>query len=243
MKRKMLKLPAFVILLLSITSITTPLYAQNMKTPLDKKEQKIATIAAETATGNLGALRTELNEGLEAGLTVNQIKEILVQMYAYAGFPRSLQGLNTFMEILYERKSKGITDQSGPEASPIKDTRDKYIRGKENLEKLTRRRETAPSGANAFAPAIDTFLKEHLFADIFERDVLTYRERELATISALAAMKGVEPMLQSHLGMGLNTGLTEDQLKQVLSLIGQSAGPEQEKNGLEQLRRVMENRK
>jgi 4-carboxymuconolactone decarboxylase len=32
-------------------------------------------------------------------LTVNEIKEILVQMYAYAGFPRSLNGINAFMAV------------------------------------------------------------------------------------------------------------------------------------------------
>jgi 4-carboxymuconolactone decarboxylase len=41
----------------------------------------------------------------------------------------------------------------------------------------------------------------------------------LATIAALSAMEGVAPQLQSHLAMGMNTGLTESQLKQVFSLI------------------------
>ncbi|KJS29540.1 MAG: hypothetical protein VR64_20520 [Desulfatitalea sp. BRH_c12] len=39
-----------------------------------------------------------LNQGLDAGLTVNEIKEILVQLYAYAGFPRSLNAIGTFMD-------------------------------------------------------------------------------------------------------------------------------------------------
>ena len=47
-------------------------------------------IAAFTANGDLEKLRTALSAGLDAGLTVNEIKEILVQMYAYVGFPRSL---------------------------------------------------------------------------------------------------------------------------------------------------------
>jgi hypothetical protein len=40
------------------------------------------------------------------------------------------------------------------------------------LERLTKRPENGPkSGFAAFCPVIDVFLKEHLFADIFERDV------------------------------------------------------------------------
>lgn len=58
---------------------------------LSAKQRSIIPIAAFTATGDQERLRTALTEGLEAGLTVNEIKEILVQMYAYAGFPRSLR--------------------------------------------------------------------------------------------------------------------------------------------------------
>ena len=206
---------------------------------LDMKQEKIAAIAANTATGNLTALKAELGAGLDAGLTVNEIKEVLVQMYAYCGFPRSLQGLNTFMAVTEERKNAGITDEEGREASPVSDGRDKYSRGREILEKLTMVPQTDISGANAFAPAIDVFLKEHLFADIFERDILTYQQRELATISALAAMEGVEPMLRSHIGMGLNTGLTEKQLEDAMSVVGKAVNIGRETAGRSILKEVV----
>lgn len=218
------------------------LKARNMENNLNPEQQKIVTIAAHTATGNLDALRTELNAGLDAGLTINRIKEVLVQMYAYAGFPRSLQGINTFMAVLDDRRAKGINDTEGAEASPITDTRDKYTRGREILEKLTLTDQKNVTGANAFAPAIDVYLKEHLFADIFERDVLTYAERELATISALAAMPGVDPMLQSHMNMGMNVGLTESQLRQAVSVIGTSVGRQQGDNASQILDKVVAQR-
>ncbi|MGY0034784.1 antibiotic biosynthesis monooxygenase [Pedobacter sp. NJ-S-72] len=63
------------------------------------------------------------------------------------------------------------------------------------------------------------FLKEHLFADIFAVDVLSFKERELVTIAALASMEGVEGQLQAHIGMGKNTGITEDQFKDIAGLI------------------------
>ncbi|MDR2954070.1 MAG: carboxymuconolactone decarboxylase family protein [Prevotella sp.] len=117
---------------------TNHLNAKVMNAGLTPTHQKIVTIASNTAIGNLEILKTELYEGLDAGLTVNQIKEVLVQMYAYTGFPRSLQAINTFMGVLEERKSKGIKDVEGADASAINDTRDKYIRGREVLESLTR---------------------------------------------------------------------------------------------------------
>ena len=69
------------------------------------------------------------------------------------------------------------------------------------------------------------FLKEHLFADIFERDVLTYDERELATVSILAAIGGVEPMARSHMGICLNLGITPAQLHQLLDIVSRNIGP------------------
>lgn len=86
---------AFLALLFaSIFSFAAFLEAQTMKEAgLNAKQEKIIPIAALTAKGDLDKLKTALNEGLDTGLTVNEIKEILVQMYAHAGFPRSLNGI------------------------------------------------------------------------------------------------------------------------------------------------------
>lgn len=132
-----------------------------------------------------------MNEGLDAGLTVNEIKEILVQLYAYAGFPRSLNGINTFMAVMDERQEKGIKDKMGKEASPLPSDLNKDAYGaKERARRTGSDVIPPPSGLQLFAPVIDTFLKEHLFADIFARDNLDIQSRELATISALASMTG-----------------------------------------------------
>jgi alkylhydroperoxidase/carboxymuconolactone decarboxylase family protein YurZ len=211
------------ILLFILTLTINTMNAQSntkANSTLTVPEQSIVTIAALTAVTDLEHLKTELNTGLDAGLTINEIKEVLVQMYAYCGFPRSLSGISTFMAVVAERKAKGIKDEEGKEASPVSDSIGKYERGRKTLETLSKTPQVKPApGFGEFAPRIDAFLKEHLFADIFDSDVLSYQQRELATIAALAAMQGVAPQLQSHLAMGMNTGLTESQLKQVFSLI------------------------
>jgi 4-carboxymuconolactone decarboxylase len=191
---------------------------------LDLKAQSIVTISALTAKGDIQQLKTSLAKGLDAGLTVNEIKEVIVQLYAYCGFPRSLNGIIAFMAVLEERKTTGIIDIEGRDASPVKNT-DKYDTGRKNLQILTGIEEIGPKkGANGFAPLIDTFLKEHLFADIFTRDILTFQQRELITISALATISGVEPQLQAHIGMSMNIGITIEQLKAAFSLIGEIIG-------------------
>lgn len=192
---------------------------------LSIRQQHIVTIASYTGRGDLVHLKTALGEGLGAGLTVNEIKEILVHSYAYCGFPRSLRGLQTFIAVLDERKAKGINDEIGREASPITDQRSKYERGRDILAEISGVPADAPKAGYAeFAPIIEQFLKEHLFADIFERDVLTYDEREITTVAILAAMGGVEPMARSHIGICLNLGITPDQLRHLLAIIEKNIG-------------------
>jgi quercetin dioxygenase-like cupin family protein/alkylhydroperoxidase/carboxymuconolactone decarboxylase family protein YurZ len=210
------------------------------KEGLNTKQEKIVAIAAFTANGDLQKLKTALNEGLDAGLTINEIKEILVQMYAYAGFPRSLNGINTFIGVLEEREKKGIKDELGKEQSPMPANKSSIELGTEIQTRLI----GAPATGKyiAFAPAIDTFLKGHLFGDIFGRDNLDFQSREIATISALAAIDGVNPQLQSHFNIGLNVGLTEAQLRSLISVLALKVGKKEADNADEILGKVLSDR-
>ncbi|HLR31738.1 MAG TPA: carboxymuconolactone decarboxylase family protein, partial [Fodinibius sp.] len=214
MKKLRTQLLISIIVAISCFSLDLKAQTSEQNQKLSEKQQGLIPIAAYTAVGDLQNLKPALHNGLDAGLTVNEIKESMVHLYAYAGFPRSIRGLNTFMKVLDEREADGIQDEQGPEASPINDDRNKYERGVETLYELTGSDWGKPeSGYGAFAPVIDRFLKEHLFADLFERDVLTYAQRELVVISILSSLDGVEPMLGSHFNLSLNVGLTPGQLQ------------------------------
>lgn len=229
----------FVGLLLSILSLGGGLEAQAM----DKKQQNIVAIAALTGKGDLVKLKSALVKGLDDGLTVNEMKEVLVHTYAYCGFPRALRGLQTLVAVLSERKAAGIEDKVGREATPITDPRSRYERGRDILAEISGAPADAPkAGYAVLAPEIERFLKEHLFADLFERDVLTYAEREIATVSVLAAIGGVEPMMNSHMGIALNLGVTPGQLKHLLAVVGEQVGYGEADAGRMVLDRLLENK-
>lgn len=222
---------------ISVLGIVTISGAETMKNQgLNAKQEKIVTIAAFTAKGDLPKLKTALNEGLEAGLTINEIKEILVQMYAYAGFPRSLNGIQAFMGTLEERQKRGIKDELGKEASPLPANKNSIELGTEIQTRLVGKPVTGP--LYTFAPAIDRFLKGHLFGDIFGRDNLDFQNREIATISALASMKGVSAQLQAHFNIGFNTGLTEAQMKSLIAVLAAKVGQKEADKATEVLGRV-----
>ena len=211
---------------------------------LNQRQQSIIPIAAFTADGDMDRLKPALNQGLDAGLTVNEIKEVLVHLYAYTGFPRSLNALAAFMAVMDARKAQGIEDVEGQEASPVPPDFDRDAYGAKVRAKLAGR-ETDISGAEwqLFSPVMDTFLKEHLFADIFVRDVISHQDRELATIAALANMTGTGGQLRFHLGAAMNTGLSEAQMKGFISAFKTTVGETQADSAQKLLSEVLSRRK
>jgi alkylhydroperoxidase/carboxymuconolactone decarboxylase family protein YurZ len=215
----------------------------NANQALSTKQQSMIPIAAFTANGDLDKLRPALQDGLEAGLTVNEIKEILVHLYAYTGFPRSLNGIHAFMAVMDERQAEGIEDEIGPEASPLPAGMDKDEYGARVRAKLGGWDAIPPPrGYQLFAPIIDVYLKEHLFADIFGRDVLDFQSRELATISALASMTGTGGQLGFHLGAAMNVGLTEAQMNDFVSVLEARVGKQEAERASETLAKVLSSR-
>ena len=108
-----------------------------MEQVMNSKRKHIAEVAALTGKGDLDKLKPALTNGLNDGMTVGELKEVMVHAYAYCGFPRALRGLQTLVAVLDERKAKGIEDNQGREASPITDTRSKYERGRDILAEIS----------------------------------------------------------------------------------------------------------
>lgn len=224
MHKKIKQMSVFLFTIIGLTCFHLTGKAEIM-TSLTQRQQSIVGISALTAVGNWDKLNTTLHTALDNGLTVNEIKEILLQMYAYTGFPKSLNGINTLITVQQERHKLGIRDNAGPEPQLLPSETNRYAYGKSVVEKLF-----GPEKGKALyaisVPATDTFLKEHLFADIFSRGILSFQDRELATVSALAALETVEPMLQAHMTGALNTGLTTEQLNGMIDMIDALLGEE-----------------
>ncbi|UQZ90554.1 4-carboxymuconolactone decarboxylase [Deltaproteobacteria bacterium Smac51] len=235
-----MKIFAPVFMIVALLFSNTTLEAQEMNKDLNAKQQAIVPIAAFTASGDLDRLKPALSDGLEAGLTVNEIKEVLVQLYAYAGFPRSLNALGVFMELMKEREAQGLKDEPGPEANPLPAGKTRLELGAANQTTLA----GGPVGGPLydFAPAVDVFLKDHLFGDIFGRDNLDFQSREIATVAALANMEGVRPQLQAHFNISMNTGLTGSQLTGLVTVLDDKVSPEAGRKAAEILDVVLKDR-
>lgn len=219
-----------ILVLFSLIFISLSSYATDTQIKyLDKKQQSIIKIASFTANGNLEKLKVALEEGLEYGLTINEINEILVHTYAYVGFPKSIAGLMTFLDAVEKRKADGIKDIQGKNATAIPENMDKNeYGGKVRAKLLGLEKDSEPQGYRAFSPVIDSFLKEHLFADIFARDILDFKTRELVTISVLVSSDNIiEQFIKGHMQICINMGLTKEQLFDFVKVIKLNVGEEE----------------
>ena len=193
-----------------------------------EKQKSIVEISVFTAIGNLEKLEKSIDHGLENELTVNEVKEIMIQLYAYCGFPRSLNALGVLFNIVTERENSGKPTKIGRESTPIPNGRDSLVYGTQVQREVVGME--IKGGIYDFAPMADRYLKSHLFGDIFGQDILDYKTRELVTVAALASMDGVNPQLQAHIGISRNVGVTEEELIGIVEVLKNSLGTEKATN-------------
>lgn len=172
------------------------------------------------AKGDMEGLTTALNKGFDDGLTISEAKEALSQLYAYTGFPRSLNALSTLQEVIKERDAKGLTTEKGAETDEKPGDYDALKAGTSVQTQLC----GGKPFNYTFAPQTDYYLKAHLFGDIFSRNTLSFSDRELVTIGAIAALPGCEPQLLAHVSGSLNMGVTAGQLRDIPSLLRSKVG-------------------
>ncbi|MDU1920097.1 carboxymuconolactone decarboxylase family protein [Enterobacter sp.] len=138
--------------------------------PLTTQQKYMAFIAAQAASGNMPGLNRALHQGLDNGVTISDCREILTQLYAYAGFPRSLNALAELMEVVNTRKVQGIQDVEGSLPGPMPKPDEMLAAGTQNQTVLVGKPVKGP--LFDFAPAAGEYLKTHLFGDIFSRNNL-----------------------------------------------------------------------
>lgn len=199
--------------------ITLSIQAQtinDMNTPnsLTPRQLSLAECACLEAQVDIVRLDSAIRVALSNGVTVNELKEAFSQLYAYTGFPRSLNALNKLKAILNERKAHGIIDNEGKPWIRLKLWDDASAA----LEQGTRVQSQLVGGSTynyEFCPQNDYYLKSHLFGDIFAGDQLSDADKEIVTVAALSGMKGVEAQLASHKHGAVTIGNTQQQIDEL----------------------------
>lgn len=194
----------FLSLILFLFAMATAISAQS----LTDRQKHLATIAALEAQGDLirlePAIKAALDPSTSSGqvsLTINEIKEAFSQLYAYTGFPRSLNALGVLGKVI--EAGNGKYNEGKPWVRPAV-----WDDAKKSLEVGTEV-QTKLFGPvkNEFSPQNDYYLKAHLFGDIFAGDQLSAADREIVTVAALSALKGVASQLAAHKAGAVNMAI------------------------------------
>jgi len=211
---------------------------------LDLKSKEIAVVASLTALGNAQPqLKVHINGALNVGCTINEVKEIILQMSGYSGFPTCINAMNALKDVLDEREKQEIKDCIGDEPTNKISPMDRYEVGVKELSELDSNQvELLEKTYNEFSPDL-VKLVINSYADIIARNNLSKKYRQIATIAALTALGNAKPQLKFHINAGLNVGLSADDVKEIMLLMTVYSGFPSAINGTIILKEVLDERK
>lgn len=94
---------------------------------------------------------------------------------------------------------------------------DRRHRGLKALERVTGGTgQAVVRSLSDIAPELGDFIVEFCYGDVIAREGLDIRTRELATVSALAALGNAQPQLKVHIRGALNVGATRQEIVEVV---------------------------
>ena len=185
-------------------------------TTLSERQKGLAACACLMAQGDLERLEPAVKTALDNGVTINELKEAFSQLYAYTGFPRSLNALGVLNKVLENRQPS--CQEGKPWTRPVvwDDAAKALKQGTEVQTRLSGR----PFDYD-FCPQDDYYLKSHLFGDIFAGDQLTAADREIVTVAALSGLGNVAPQLAAHKQGAVNMGNSQETVDELCAWLCQ----------------------
>lgn len=190
-------------------------------------QKEIAVVAALTAMGNAAPqLKVHINGALNVGCSLEEIIEVIIQMSSYSGFPSALNAITVLKEVINDRKIDFKPDK-------IETDGDRFSRGVEWLSKLKDDQvQILESNLNDTAPDMVEYVVAYGYGDVYSRQNLDMKMRQIATIAALTAIGTAKSQLAFHIEAGLNIGLTKEEIIETIILMSVYAGFPAALNGI-----------
>ncbi len=164
---------------------------------LSKRDRSLITIGVLQALAR-EELAIHIPRGLDNGLTPEEISEIILHVTFYAGWPTGVQASLTAAEVF---ESRGIALGELPRAPEVE-----AVAGPG--AELSR--------AYASVPRLGALRNSVLYGDVWERPLLSKRDRSLLTIAVNQALYATNE-LRTHIGRGLDeNGVTPQEVSDVI---------------------------
>lgn len=164
--------------------------------------RELITVAVLSAIQTLPQLKAHVGAALNVGVSPLALREAVYTCAPFIGFPKTLNALGVVDEVFAER---GI-ELPLTKASDLDDSL-RYLRGYEIQEPLYGNEieyafRQLPDGYSGIVPR---FLTEYCFGDIYSREGLDLRTRELLVLCVLTAI-GAQEQISAHIAGNLKAG-------------------------------------
>lgn len=169
---------------------------------LTLEQRQLVTIVVLATVPNEKLLRKNVEGALHVGVTPLEIREALYQVAPYIGFARVFDALDAANEVF---KAQGIELPLPAQGTVTEEDRlEKGLAVQVGIYggRITKMRASAPEDERF----VQDGLSGYCFGDTFTRGTLEIPMRELLTVSALAALGGVEGQLKGHIAGNLTVG-------------------------------------
>ncbi len=177
---------------------------------LDQPTTHLVKISAAVTLGDEALVETVLRDGVEAGLEVQQIREMLLQVVLFSGFPRVINA--------FEKLAEMVPTTASGEAAPVPadywEAEGRALFGRiygRNAERVV----TALQG---YHPDLADWILRDAYGKVLSRPALSPQIRELAAVAMLSLLN-LPRQLLSHARGALHVGATAEQIRAVVDLI------------------------
>ena len=193
---------------------------------LDFRLRSIASMSALLSLGHrMDELRLRMDLAMETGFSLSDLKEIILQICLYAGFPRSLNGMACLRGLMESRNQRGQDTEEGVKPSPQPEGISRYQLGWDTLQSLDPDFiHRLKAGLEPVSPELFSLVLEHGYADIFYRDNLDIRQREAAVVAAMVAVENADPQLSFHILAAMGTGIERGLMTEIIHDAAVAAG-------------------
>lgn len=173
---------------------------------LDMKTREMLTVTSLAVQQTLPQLKAHINAALNVGVTPLEVRETLYQCAPFIGFPKTLNAIGVMNEVFKERGIETPLEMAGTTDEKSRFEKGAAIQKPLYGDEISKDLEGLPEN---MGEDVARFLTEFCFGDIYTRNGLDVKKRELMTISILVTTGDTET-LKSHIKGALKAGNSKE---------------------------------
>lgn len=183
---------------------------------LDHKTRELITCTVLTTMQTLPQLKSHAAAALNVGVTPVELREAVYQCAPFIGFPRTLNAIDVINEVFREKGIALPLDAQGTTTEENRYEKGFAIQNPLYGNEIAERMADVPGGMGA---DVARFLTEYCFGDIYTRNGLDVKTRELLIYCILTTLEA-DSQLQSHTLGNMKLGTSKEILVAAVIQVG-----------------------